>query len=136
MKPTASFPIRKNGNSMKISARTGRREPISSLHRIGVVMCRLISETLEELAVSATFLRVSSEEPAEAPAGDKRDLQHAGATWKPRSVSPLQRRTAAQAGPLLSVAPTESRSRYVSTFRPARPTENSSTFPMKANLEP
>src|SRR5436190_22542827 len=137
MRLIASFPIHKKENSMTSSARTGKRERISNLHRIGGAMCELISETSTisaDLPASAISLKVCSALPAEAPAGGEPDLQLAVATWKPRSVSPSKRHTAAQPGPLLYVAPTESRSRYASTYRPACRTENSSISQMRARL--
>src|SRR5215467_1461001 len=129
MKPTASFLIRKNVNSMTNWDRTGKQERISGLHRIGVAMCGLNSEmSVAALATSVTSLRVCSEVQAEGPARGERASQLAAATWKLRSASLSKRPIAAQLGPLLFVVPMENKNPYSSTYQRAYRTENSSTF--------
>src|SRR5215471_13783049 len=102
MKPTACFPIRKNGDSMTSSARTGKRERISSLHRIGAVMCELNLEMSAVLATSVTSLRLCSL-LGEALGRGEAVSQLVDATWKLRSLSPLKTHTTAQLGLLLCV---------------------------------
>src|SRR5262245_24288540 len=128
MKPTASFLIRKNANSMTNWDRTGKQERISGLHRIGVAMCGLNSEMSAALATSVTSLRVCSAAQAEGPARGERASQRAAATWKLSFASLSKRPIAAQLGPLLFVVPMENKNPYASTYQQAYQTENSSTF--------